>query len=59
MIFLPWIVFFLGIAYMTWRALADKRHYLREQAQVREQNNPATTKTQTAQSTRDTTPRTA
>jgi len=59
MIFLPWIVFFLGIVYMTWRALADKRGYLREQAQEREQNNLAVTKTQATPSTRDTAPRTA
>lgn len=59
MIFLPWIVFFLGIVYMTWRALADKRSYLREQAQQREQNNSAAIQTQTTPSTRDTAPHTA
>jgi hypothetical protein len=31
MIFLPWIVFFLGTAYMIWRGFSERRKYLQEQ----------------------------
>jgi len=33
MIFLPWIVFFLGIAYIVRQASAEKRKYLQRQAE--------------------------
>ena len=33
MIFLPWITFLLGIAYMIWQGDKAKREYLRRKAQ--------------------------
>jgi hypothetical protein len=33
MIFLPWIVFSLGIAYIVWQGFAEKRKYARRHAE--------------------------
>jgi hypothetical protein len=30
MIFLPWIAFFLGVAYMIWQGTKAKKEYLRQ-----------------------------
>jgi hypothetical protein len=33
MIFLPWIVFSLGIVYIVWQGLAERRKYLQRQTE--------------------------
>jgi hypothetical protein len=33
MIFLPWIVFFLGISYMIWQGTKAKKEYLRRKSE--------------------------
>lgn len=33
MIYLPWVVFLLGVGWMTWRGFSDKREYLRRKAE--------------------------
>ena len=41
MIYLPWIVFLLGVAYMIWQGDKAKKEYLRRKNQEAPQNTPS------------------
>jgi len=56
MIFLPWIVFVVGIAFITWKGFASKREYLLEQSQNEEKAKAAKTQESEKQSPRQTSP---
>jgi hypothetical protein len=36
MIYLPWVVFLLGMGFMTWQGFASKKEYLRRKAKEQE-----------------------
>ncbi len=36
MIYLPWVVFLLGSAWMIWQGVASKKEYLRRKAKEQE-----------------------
>lgn len=59
MIFLPWIAFLLGMAYMIRQGFKDKREFFRQQDE-RERSEPASDKRSTSPTGRENvTPRTA
>ncbi len=45
MIYLPWIAFLLGIAWMIWQGNKAKREYLRRKAEERARGEAAMPKT--------------
>jgi hypothetical protein len=52
MIFLPWIAFLLGMAYMIWQGFKDKREFFRQQDE-RERHDASTASGKTPQTAHD------